>query len=489
MMGSLFSSISGLKNHTTWMNAIGNNISNVNTTGYKQTRVTFREAITQNYGSASGANIASNRGGLNPQQLGLGSVLGTLDTIMTQGAIQTTGNVTDVAIQGNGFFLLESGNTTSYTRAGNFYFDNEGNFVNSTGAFVQGWQLNPVRTDSVPGPVTTVYPAEIDTTVPYGKITIPQNMVMAPQQTGNANLSPNPWQDRTHGIFFKGNLDSMTPMGGTTRIDATIYDSLGNEHLIAFTFTQTVDTAAGGKATWDVVANDVTATNGVIPPAAPNLFTNPVVGLEFNADGSLMDDGAVLAAPNVINTIQLPLTNGAVTPLIVSVNFGTENDAIAPGSPGLRDGLTGDYGNGTIDPITATYIPKHTAYTYLVDGYSEGTLTGVSIDSNGNINCNFSNNQIITMAKLALANFPNAAGLEKIGDTLFVESANSGRPQVSTAGNAGLGTITSSALEASNVDLSVELTNMIIAQRGFESNARIVTTSADMLDTLVNLGR
>ncbi|HNZ29513.1 MAG TPA: flagellar hook-basal body complex protein, partial [Candidatus Goldiibacteriota bacterium] len=138
MMGSLFSSISGLKNHTTWMNVIGNNISNVNTVGFKMGRVTFQEAISQSLGSASGSNNSQNIGGINPTQQGLGSTLGSIDTIMTQGAIQTTGNATDVAIDGAGFFIVESGDATYYTRAGNFNFDNDGNLVTSNGALVQG---------------------------------------------------------------------------------------------------------------------------------------------------------------------------------------------------------------------------------------------------------------------------------------------------------------------------------------------------------------
>ncbi|MBN2754657.1 MAG: flagellar hook protein FlgE [Candidatus Goldbacteria bacterium] len=494
MMGSLFSSISGLKNHTSWMNVIGNNISNVNTVGFKMGRVTFKEAISQSLGSASGSNNSANLGGINPKQQGLGSTLGSIDTIMTQGAIQTTGNATDVAIDGAGFFVVESGDATFYTRAGNFNFDNDGNLTTSSGGLVQGWQREFTFDAAAVPPYTSV----LDTNQPYTSIKIPQNMVIGPRMTSNSNdYSP---LDKQLGIIIKGNLDCNTPMntvgdpaGGYPLAGytpdavstATVYDSLGTARQITFYWTQTADITIG-PASWTWTAYDTTDPTMTIANG-----TAPIVGnsgpITFDQDGSLLDNGAGgLPTENAI--ITLNPTNGAYAPQVISVNIGTDNGMSATGD-GLRDGVTGDYGSGTYDVSTGLYIPKQTIYTSFVDGYSEGTLTGVSIDQTGGINCSFSNNQIITMAQLAVANFANPAGLEKAAGTMFMQSANSGLAQVSTAGNAGLGTTTGAALEASNVDLSVELTNMIIAQRGFESNARIVTTSSDMLDTLVQLGR
>lgn len=496
MMGSLFSSISGLKNHTTWMNVIGNNISNVNTVGFKMGRVTFQEAISQSLGSASGSNNSQNIGGINPTQQGLGSTLGSIDTIMTQGAIQTTGNATDVAIDGAGFFIVESGDATYYTRAGNFNFDNDGNLVTSNGALVQGWQREFVFDPAAVAPAPA-YTSTLDVNQPYTSIKIPQNMVLGPKATDNSNNSDPLRKDM--GIILKGNLDCNTPQNVTGApgggypaagytpdavSTATVYDSLGTARQITFYWTQTADITVG-PASWSWSAYDTTdPTMTIANGLAPNVGT--AANIVFNADGSLQDNGGPAGALNA--EITLNLTNGATTPQIISVNIGTDAAMDANGV-GLRDGITGDYGSGTYDATTGLYIPKQTIYTSYVDGYSEGTLTGVSIDQTGGINCSFSNNQIITMAQLAVANFANPAGLEKVAGTMFAQSANSGLAQVSTAGNAGLGTTTGAALEASNVDLSVELTNMIIAQRGFESNARIVTTSSDMLDTLVQLGR
>jgi flagellar hook protein FlgE len=401
---------------------------------------------------------------------------------MTQGAIQTTGNATDVAIDGAGFFIVESGASTFYTRAGNFNFDNDGNLTTSNGGLVQGWQ----RTFTYDGGVPP-YTETLDTNQPYTSIKIPQNMVLGPKMTSNSNDS-NPL-DKQLGIILKGNLDSSTPMNTTGVPDAvctaTVYDSLGTAHQITFEWIQTADTTVA-EANWSWTAYDttdptMTIANGLAP------VVGTAAGILFAPDGALEENGAAGIDNSIIT---LTLANGAHTTQDISVNIGTD-DAMGGGNPldGLRDGVTGDYGSGSYDATTGVYIPKQTIYTSFVDGYSEGTLTGVSIDQTGGINCSFSNNQIVTMAQLAVANFSNPAGLEKVAGTMFAQSANSGLAQVSTAGNAGLGTTTGNALEASNVDLSVELTNMIIAQRGFESNARIVTTSSDMLDTLVQLGR
>ncbi|MFW6210556.1 MAG: flagellar hook-basal body complex protein, partial [bacterium] len=205
MMGSMFSSISGLKNHTTWMNTIGNNISNVNTVAYKSQRVTFKEQVSQSLGSASAASTAGNIGGKNPLQQGLGAALGSIDTIMTQGAIQTTGNPLDVAITGEGFFTVASGSRTMYTRAGNFLQDNVGNVTTSDGGIVQGWMGNLERTfldDPARNPGfqidSATYTIDTDDVSQIGNVNIPSDLRMSAQAT--------------RFVKFSGNLDSNTPI-------------------------------------------------------------------------------------------------------------------------------------------------------------------------------------------------------------------------------------------------------------------------------------
>jgi flagellar hook protein FlgE len=513
MMPALTSAISGLQNNTTWMDIIGDNIANESTVGYKETRVTFKQAISETLGSASGANATANQGGINPEQLGLGVTLGSLDTIMTQGSLQTTGNATDVAIQGNGFFIAQSGSQTLYTRAGNFNFDNQGNLVTSSGALVQGWQMNITRAPGAPGPLVQMLEVTSslnNNTLPAG-IQIPQNLVLGPSATGNSNLTVA--TDRNIGVAISGNLDAMTPWNAIgapgaaqplagyvpdATSTATVYDSIGTAHQITIYWTQTgnptglaAPAPAAGASNWAWTAYDTTGGKQIgaaVPAANQAAVVGTGVGVTFNSDGSLRANSAA-GALNPVITIT-PLVDGAgalgAATQIVSLNFGTD-DAMSTTGIGLRDGITGDYGNGTT--VAGVYTPKQTIYTSHVDGYSEGTLTSLSVDSSGQINVSFSNNQTIAMAQLALANFTNPEGLDQAGGTMFTQSANSGTPQISQAGNAGLGTIAGGELESSNVDLSVELTNMIIAQRGFDANSRIVTTSSQMLTTLVQLGQ
>lgn len=212
---------------------------------------------------------------------------------------------------------------------------------------------------------------------------------------------------------------------------------------------------------------------------------NPSTGpITFQADGALASNGGAVPPQNI--DFSMVLTNGAVTPFQWTINFGTGADAAAYG---LRDGITGDYGNGTYDPVTGVYQPVQTIFTDYVDGYSDGQLTGLSFNSTGGVDASFSNGQTVEVAKIAITKFTNTEGLERAGSNYFRRTTNSGQGQIGTAGSSGFGVIQGGALEASNVDLTIELTNMILAQRMFESNARVVTSADKVLDTLVNLGR
>lgn len=580
MMGSLFSSISGLKNHSTWMSVIGNNISNVNTVGFKQQRITFTSAISQAMGAASGANSAANVGGINPIQLGLGSTLGSIDNIMTQGAIQTTGNALDIAIQGSGFFAVKSGDSTYYTRAGNFNQDSAGNVVTSNGYIMQGWMGEVERTINAAStnPTNQISGANynIDTNQTAGNINIPSDLTLQAQATSE--------------ITFAGNLDSLTGItqlnpavttagvlpfgadyqntGATTTlagvngtntffVDATgvtvtpdatasqvVYDSLGNSKTITIWFFQAADLNAAGplanRPAWQWYAFDTTTASpsylnclggSGIEDAGAALQGNTGAAyanslIWFNPDGSLASNGGqrqvANATANPINaamtqpTIVFPwvdqaqgqFNDGSIGDQMVTLDFGTSNQWNIPAGGGaiqvntatnsgvasanyygLRDGLTGDVSGSyqTVGGVT-TYIPDQSVYGKSNDGYAAGSLVGLSVDASGNINGQFSNDQIISLATVAVATFLNPQGLANVGDTMYAATSNSGDPRLTQASTVG-SALTGGALEASNVDLSVELTNMILAQRGFDSNARIVTTSSDMLDTLVNLGR
>jgi flagellar hook-basal body protein len=254
------------------------------------------------------------------------------------------------------------------------------------------------------------------------------------------------------------------------------------------TATMTQDPALAGVKIWDSQGYSPGGTAAAIVNS--DTAVNPV---SFNTDGSLFSNGT--GTPNNV-ILAMELDNGAIGTgglnnlLRFSLNMGTPADPVGPPIvAGLRDGLTGDYGNGTYDPLTGVYQPQQTIYTDFVDGYPDGTLTGLSFNQTGGVDARFSNGQVIEVAKVALSKFSNQDGLERIGGNYFRATANSGLAQVGVAGTAGFGLVQGGTLEGSNVDLTVELTNMILAQRMFESNARVVTASDRVLDTLVNLGR
>jgi flagellar hook protein FlgE len=504
-MSTIGSSISGLQASQQWLDVISNNVSNSQTVAYKEGRLTFSDLISEGLTSASGPDNTSNLGGINPGQIGLGVSVGSVQTIMNQGALTTTGNVTDIAINGAGFLTVSKGTQTLYTRAGNLTFDQQGNLVTADGGQVQGWQDTITRT-AAGGVITNVSSPTLNTTntADISNIQIPNNLVLAPSATSFQD-SPSV---KDQGVIMKANLDSNTPLnaaasyaaGGVPDATAsfTVYDSLGNAHQMLMSFFKASAPAGPAPTTWKYEVNEI--TGNVTPNAVAwnpaTLATANSVGtgtLTFNADGSLLSNGQGAVAGPPITTADgniretMALTNGAVTPFNFTINVGT--DAVKdPNGIGLRDGLTSDFGNGTTNAL-GVYTPVQTAYSSFADGYPEGTLSSLSFNQTGGIDALFSNGQNVQIAKVALTKFDNVDGLERVGSNYFQTTANSGNGQIGTAGSNGFGTVQGGALEASNVDLTVELTNMILAQNMYQANARVVTTEDHILQTLTQLGQ
>ncbi len=412
-MSALGAAISGLQGSQAWLDVISNNISNSQTVGFKEGRLSFADLISQGLTSPSGPDSTNNLGGINPSQIGLGVTVGSVQTIMNQGALQTTGNTTDIAINGTGFLTVSKGSDTLYTRAGNLTFDQQGNLVTTDGGLVQGWSIATTRTAGAP---MTIGVPTLNTSNPsaIGNIQVPNNLVLAPAATSSHLAAPSV---KDQGVTLKGNLDNSTPQnanpGGYGAVgvpnafvpDATttftVYDSLGTAHTILASFEETAVTTAGANpATWTVYFNDI--TGGQIPnssawaPGGPGneLGGSPIAGITFNADGSLANNGN--AGANIPLTLT-GLNDGAVAPFTFTVNLGTDNAAAAALNPplGLRDGMTGDYGSGSTNSF-GVYTPVQTVYTDSVDGYAEGTLTGsLSFNQTGGIDGTFSNGQTV----------------------------------------------------------------------------------------------
>lgn len=416
MMRSLFAGVSGLRNHQTRMDVIGNNIANINTVGFKSSRVTFKEAFVQLLQGASRPILGA--GGINPVQIGTGMNIGSVDQLFTQGSLESTGQPLDIAIQGDALFVLSDGSRQLYTRAGNFQLDANGNLISpSSGFIVQG--LVADATGAFTG-------AQI------GDIQLQLGTQSPAQATSQVGLT--------------GNLDSNAAIGDTHAMAITVYDSVGGPHQVTLTFTST------GPGAWDWVATSPTAT---VAPAGSGTAT-------FNANGSL----ASFTYPGGGADISLTPAGGGAA-FAVSINSGTINGF---------DGLTG-------------FASPSNAVVNSQNGYQSGNLRGISVDSRGVITGYFTNGVQRSLAQIALAQFTNAGGLLRAGDNTFEESANSGGPTLGFAGGTIASSLTAGALEGSNVDISQEFTNMIIAQRGFQANARVITTSDEMLNELVNLRR
>ncbi|WP_037356428.1 flagellar hook protein FlgE [Selenomonas sp. FC4001] len=548
MMRSLFSGVSGLKGHQTRMDVIGNNIANVNATGFKSSRVTFADTLSQ---TTSGASAPGETiGGTNPKQIGLGTGVASIDLLFTDGSIQSTGKNTDLCLSGNGLFIVKSGNETYYTRDGAFEFDAEGNYVlPGSGLFVQGWsasngELNTtgavgnitvkagksmaaaattsatyennlnsalptitqisggtIAKDSVTGtkPLTLTiggkeYTVEgIDKDLDMSKswkvkeavggtdtsITLTDGGTPTPTEvvctlSGPAGtaidadtavssiaggqitasstnavtliLSDDTKVQQTSGAFETGNS-----MPVTTTIN--VYDSLGNAHAVTVYFVETDPSTNQWKVTVGKDFTDTSSTQTQIITDADGTETTVEmedVTLTFDENGKFKKGSG---------SSELTLKNGSMSPMSVSIDFSA---------------LTQYAGSNTV---------KGNA-----DGNAAGTLKSISIDSSGIITGTYTNGLKQSEAQVAIAQFTNASGLTKTGSSLYQESNNSGTANVKTAIDLGV-TITPSALEMSNVDVANEFSDMIITQRGFQSNSKIITVGDEMLETVINMKR
>jgi flagellar hook protein FlgE len=416
MMRSLFSGVQGLRAHQLRMDVIGNNVANVNTTAFKASRVNFAEMYSQ---TLTGAAVPTQtRGGINPKQIGLGVSVASIDTIMSEGSLQLTGKATDLAISGNGFFVLRDGPKYFYTRAGNFDFDAKGYLVNpATGQRVQGWM--PLATGS--------FPSKELATLTDIQLPVADSVLASP----------------TTIVTFDQSLNASAIVGDVHQSATTVIDSLGEEHTINLTFTKTA------ANTWGVAADFGGAPLTVGPPPSE---------LQFQPDGSI-------TGITTLNVTGFNPGNGANV-----MNFNLDfSRVIQPGLPGT----------GTVSTLRA----------YEYDGYPTGALTKISVDANGMITGFYSNGQYREVAQVALANFYNPGGLQKESNNNWIETPNSGLALVGTAGESGRGTVAPNSLEMSNVDISAEFTNMIVTQRGFQANSRVITTTDELLQDVVNLKR
>lgn len=441
MMRSMYSGVSGLRVHQAKMDVIGNNIANVNTVGFKRSAVSFTEVLSQTIKGAGSPE--GGRGGTNPQQIGLGVSLGAIDVIHSQGSTQRTDNPTDIMIDGNGMFVVsndETGQNKFYTRAGNFSVDKLGYLVTSGGYKVLDEDFNAIQINK--------------------------------SETKNATRSSE--IELQGNINYNADVDASTNIAYTTSID--VYDSVGDIHRISFNFGEKLVADTGDK-TYRTVNIPGTPSFGDLDPASAPASGTTAAGPAGPIYAEFDDYGNFI---QLVDQVQLDANREVVT----ASNY-TANLQIQTSGAGVVDLNIDANLFANVTQYSATSDAKGIA----IDGNSAGSIDSFNISSSGEIIGTFTNGERKVIATIGLADFDNVSGLMKMGNNLYVDTPNSGTPKFGAPGTGSFGSLTPGALEMSNVDLSSEFTEMITTQRGFQANSRVITTTDEMLQELVNLKR
>jgi flagellar hook protein FlgE len=506
MLRSLYAGVSGLRNNKVRMDVIGNNIANVNTVAFKAGRVTFKEGFAQLLQGAS--RPPGDQGGLNPIQIGLGMQIGSIDQMFSQGNIETTGLNTDVAIQGDAFFTVRKGNQSFYTRSGNFQVDGLGQLVSPTNGFVvQGETYeNGVLQDGIH-----------DIKLPFGQ-KVSSKSTTQTTIAGNLNASAPVFQGT-----FANDADRALPVnsGAWTESQIAVYDSEGGKHDVKI---QMWKTAAN---TWDWRIDPIASANSgqyqtssssppadITLPAAPsgyevlpaNVKVTSATGTEYTSPAdytiaagppakvqftaNMPSSAAIKIAYFMSPTTAVPGINGGTitfdTSGIMSANITAGLDFAVPGTAPVTINMKLAGGVSGLTQFAAT---SSTAVLRDQNGYTSGALQNFAVDRFGVITGFFTNGTTAPLARIVVADFNNPAGLLRVGDNMYQESANSGGAVMGFALEGSASQLTSGALEMSNVDLAQEFTNMIVAQRGFQANGKVVSTSDEMLQELMGIKR
>lgn len=470
MIRSVYSAISSLSLHQKYMDVVADNLSNVNTTAFKASRVLFQDLFSQLDSPGSGPNVQV--GGINPVQVGLGVKVGYISPTFTQGTLNSTGRTADMAIQGDGFFIFKNGEgSTTYSREGSLQVDSDGFLVNSSsGLRLQGWYSDKTKDP------------DIDPNIPTKDLQIPLQRSIATETTkvtlaGNLNST----SAIPAGVFDPVNPtasnDPAAPLVGSY-YDVTVglYDSLGVEKTTTIRLTRqpTITVAAG-------------------PPAVYNSPWSVTIEPTMALSGHTMAKGTGAATPGTICTVifddsgQVTSINGVAIASTNDLNFTTTTLPVitVPGTDGASETQI------MLDPRNLSQLSQfNTVAMASRDGLAPGAVTDIDISSdNGELYIVYSNGEREKLGQVALARFSNPTGLIRTGGSMYREGVNSGTAQIGAPNTGGRGTVNPGYLEGSNVDMGMEFTNMILAQRGFQAATRVITTGDQMLQELVNLKR
>jgi flagellar hook protein FlgE len=470
LSSALFSGISGLSTLGNSMTVIGDNIANVNTVGFKGSRVTFQDVLSQTVATTAGT-----------AQVGRGTILADISSSFSQGSFESTSSTTDLAIGGQGFFIVRdpsSANNEYYSRAGEFRFDKDGNFVNPAGYIVRGWAL------------------DADTGEDYGSITdiTLQSFTSSPRETDHVIVIANLDSDAvslTTGLETAWDGSADPPIGGSAyeyQTSLKVYDSLGSTHDITVYY----DLQSGSTWEYIITGNPTEDDRTGAAGAGQGLLARGTI--VFNdSSGSIQDitmeqftgaaDWNDVSNAGNWGAAETPNTNGYLEfspefingyPMAVEFDLGTRWNGTnwVPGSLS-----------------TSQYATASTTIFQSSNGYGAGDLQSVAVGTDGVITGQYSNGQVIPLYRVALAKFQNVQGLYKEGGNLYRETRVSGDPITGRPGSNGLGSLSPNSLEQSNVDIATEFVKMITTQRGFQANSKIITVTDQMLAELINLKR
>jgi flagellar hook protein FlgE len=576
ILSSLFAGVSGLNANGTALSVIGNNIANLSTVGFKGSKATFADLISSSISGGSGS-----------VQTGIGVALTSVQGNFSQGSLATSSNVLDLAIDGNGFFVVEDAQGgTFYSRAGLFRLDKNNNVVDPTGFKLQGFLADTTGTitgtiGDISLPSTTASPRATTTALVAANLNSattqtglrgnvvassasvttsaagnnsftvdlngdgPQTITVANGLTGTALASAiqnavralipaDPFKAAAYSGFtasvnasniftftsgitgttnnsttgtgavvigangadtLAANLNMLAPTS-TTGTDfllsdptstsdfstsMTVFDSLGNSHLLTTYFTKiganswnyNVAASSSDIVTANYHSSNIDTTLGIVRVGSGTLTFGTNGTLDRESTVIRYDTGTAAGTSGTIpGQVQIDF-NGATLDQQVVMNYG---------SSVTTDGGTGL--DGTTQFGSTSALVQQTQ-----DGFAAGALQAFSVDANGTISGRFSNGQLRALAQVVLARFPDPIGLTRTGKNTFSQSGNSGQPVTGSPDSAGLGRVLSNSLELSNVDLGESFIDMIAAQRGFQANSRVITTSDEILQELVNLKR
>jgi flagellar hook protein FlgE len=424
-MASFSIPLTGLEADSTALNTIANDLSNMNTTAFKAQTTNFSDLFYQQIGSTGSGD---------PIQVGAGVKVAANETAFTQGTINSTGNSTDVALNGSGFFVLGSGDGAyELTRDGNFTQAANGNIVTSAGLNVMGYPaVNGV----------------VNTNAPLVPISIPVGQVQEPQATSTFGMT--------------ANLDAASPAGTQFPAQLTLYDSLGEPHVATVTYTETAPNTWGYSVA--LPAGDF--TSGV---------STPITGtLGFNSNGTLTTVTPTGGAAETVGTAagdvqSIPLAFTGLADVASNLN--------------MQWNLLGPNGTPNISQVDTDSAVSSTSQ----NGYPSGQYQSFSIGADGTVTVSYSNGQLQNIGQVALANVDNLQGLQLLGDGNYATTLASGTASIGISGSSGLASLQDGALEASNVNISAEFSNLIIAQRAFEANAKSVTTFDTVTQDTINM--